>query len=457
MAESTYTLDQVRAATWVLSEALQTARADYVLVVCDEYTEDTALCLRTVGEAEVGARVEILTVPFDEQRAFSKCKAELPDKKLRKLVESASRVIILQRIASDVSYFRLNLLEYCQRSHQRRAASMPGVTLDYLPLCLGDLDKITQRCQHVADLMVRSTSARLVTRSVAGRELELSMRLGQHKPIKSTGRIEAGDWGNVPSGEIFIVPDQGTTKGMVAINGSLLDYPIPSGEDLVLRLRDGIVESPVAATGGTRSASSRLLFDEFGREVFSRCSELCELGIGTNEHITRFTGMQLFDEKILGTVHLGFGRNKQFGGNIDSPVHHDLVIRDPALFLDEIPVTQGGCFVLQESDVYPNWRTLRRNAIAPSSEIRAGPQTSARDGNTLFLKWMAPRSLTEQRTQVGDDETSAMAARILDLVEEEKEPIQVSRIPTILNGGVDDAAVSAVVALLARFRLIELT
>src|SRR5690606_16299914 len=53
---------------------------------------------------------------------------------------------------------------------------------------------------------------------------------------------------------------------------------------------------------------------------------LGELGIGTNPHIRVPTLKTLYDEKILGTVHLALGNSySSTGGTNDSAIHWDLV------------------------------------------------------------------------------------------------------------------------------------
>jgi aminopeptidase len=53
---------------------------------------------------------------------------------------------------------------------------------------------------------------------------------------------------------------------------------------------------------------------------------LGELGIGTNEGISRATGSILLDEKMAGTVHLALGRSyPETGGRNRSALHWDLI------------------------------------------------------------------------------------------------------------------------------------
>ena len=53
-------------------------------------------------------------------------------------------------------------------------------------------------------------------------------------------------------------------------------------------------------------------------------TNVAELGIGTNEKAI-LTGNILEDEKIFGTAHVAFGASAAIGGNIQVPVHLDVV------------------------------------------------------------------------------------------------------------------------------------
>jgi len=50
------------------------------------------------------------------------------------------------------------------------------------------------------------------------------------------------------------------------------------------------------------------------------------LGIGTKRGITRFTKNILFDEKMVGAIHLALGNAyKECGGTNESAIHWDMI------------------------------------------------------------------------------------------------------------------------------------
>jgi len=62
------------------------------------------------------------------------------------------------------------------------------------------------------------------------------------------------------------------------------------------------------------------------------CSNLAELGIGTNDKANRPDNV-LEAEKILGTIHLALGDNTGFGGVVAAPFHEDYVFYQPTVTL----------------------------------------------------------------------------------------------------------------------------
>ena len=70
-------------------------------------------------------------------------------------------------------------------------------------------------------------------------------------------------------------------------------------------------------------------------------TNVAELGIGTNEKAI-LTGNILEDEKIFGTAHVAFGASAAIGGNIQVPVHLDVVSLRPEVTVDGTPIVLEG-------------------------------------------------------------------------------------------------------------------
>jgi leucyl aminopeptidase (aminopeptidase T) len=72
---------------------------------------------------------------------------------------------------------------------------------------------------------------------------------------------------------------------------------------------------------------------------------LAELGVGTNDRAT-LTGNILEDEKILGTAHIAFGASAGIGGTVTVPVHLDVIVLEPSLWIGDTQVLGAGRWLL---------------------------------------------------------------------------------------------------------------
>ena len=75
----------------------------------------------------------------------------------------------------------------------------------------------------------------------------------------------------------------------------------------------------------------------------SNAKVVAELGIGTNHKVKKLKGVRK-DDAILGTIHVGFGKNNHIGGAMDSELHLDLMVKKPTLELDGSVIIAGGEF-----------------------------------------------------------------------------------------------------------------
>jgi aminopeptidase len=131
-----------------------------------------------------------------------------------------------------------------------------------------------------------------------------------------------GSFGNLPAGEAFVAPLEGTANGKLVMEwGPTRQLESP----MILTVKDGYVTDVSGE-------------DEYAEYLNIRLSErkengnIAELGIGTNDAAKRPDNI-LESEKILGTVHIALGDNSSFGGNVKTPFHQDFVFFKPTVTL----------------------------------------------------------------------------------------------------------------------------
>lgn len=214
-----------------------------------------------------------------------------------------------------------------------RVATMPGITPETLMRGLGaDYEAIARRTIKITELMTNASVARLTTEQGT----DITMPIDGIDAIASTGLIrEPGSYGNLPSGEAYMMPKEGASNGVVVVDGSFAGLGMmPRGETITMKVEDGYVTS---IEGGSAAAKLDELLKPHGKDGYN----LAELGVGTND-AAEIYGMILEDEKVMGTVHLAVGNNKSMGGTIGPQIHLDGIINKPNLWIDDTAVLLNG-------------------------------------------------------------------------------------------------------------------
>jgi leucyl aminopeptidase (aminopeptidase T) len=145
------------------------------------------------------------------------------------------------------------------------------------------------------------------------------------KALADTGKLkQAGSFGNLPAGEVFFAPLEGTARGSLVLEWAPtrhLDSPV------TLIVEEGSV---VGIQGADAYA------DVLRKKLAERRENgnVAEVGIGTNERATRPDNI-LESEKILGTIHIALGDNSTFGGRVKTPFHQDFVFFRPTVVLTD--------------------------------------------------------------------------------------------------------------------------
>jgi leucyl aminopeptidase (aminopeptidase T) len=214
-----------------------------------------------------------------------------------------------------------------------RIATMPGITEDMFfngPI-IADYAKVENLSRAVSACLDDAKTAELRTGS-ADNPCVLTMSLEGRKGIVSGGVYKnRGEGGNLPSGEAYIAPVEGSARGEVIIDGSFVGLGILSSP-LKLVFEKGLL---IKAEGNDAGRLEAMLGDN------AAARNLAELGIGTNDK-ARVTGIILEDEKIYGTVHIALGSNDTFGGSVAAGIHVDGIINRPQLLLDGKVIVSNG-------------------------------------------------------------------------------------------------------------------
>jgi leucyl aminopeptidase (aminopeptidase T) len=310
--------DLDRAVEAVVRDCLGVKSGEDVLVICNPRTQELGDRLRDEAQ-EVGADAVLAVIAERASHA-----AEPPDPVAAAM--AAADVVLAPTIQS------LSHTASRKAASDRgvRIATLPGVTEEMLARVMSaDMEALRRKGHAIAGALNAASEARITCANGSDLRLGLEGRAA----IPDAGELtEPGAFGNLPAGEGFIAPVEGTGEGRLVVDGSIAGI--------------GIVEEPVGLrvdaghlTDAAGAAGARLmeLLTEHGEEA----TNVAELGIGSNEKAV-LTGEVLEDEKILGTAHVAFGASAGIGGTVQVPVHLDCVVMKPEVSLDGEPIVRAG-------------------------------------------------------------------------------------------------------------------
>ncbi|UCC88414.1 MAG: hypothetical protein JSV81_03645 [Anaerolineales bacterium] len=198
-----------------------------------------------------------------------------------------------------------------------------------------DYRKIAADSQTFADLL--ATANEVTLRTAYGTDLRFSLAGRPGRADCGLYGTEPGSWGNLPAGEAYAIPLEGTGQGKLVAPAGW--YP-NLAEDMIFRIERGEV---VELTGGGAVGDRfRGLFNLGSDDPLYRARRnLAELGVGTNPN-ARKPDNTLEAEKIKGTVHIGIGDNIHMGGQVEADSHDDFVQPRPDLIFDGKAVILDG-------------------------------------------------------------------------------------------------------------------
>jgi len=268
------------------------------------------------------SKIDFLEIPIPKFNGD-----EPPDYAAEKML---SADVILMPLAKSLSWTRARR-EATQSG--ARIGSMPQITEDIILRTFTiDYESIKRRVNKIDDLFDAATKVKITTKLGTSLEVSVSGREGRGR----NGGIytSKGAWGNLPCGEAFIAPLEGSTNGVYWVDASQAGVGKVS-EPIKVTVEKGLA---VKFAGGNEARTLKKMLEEVADP---NAFNMAEFGIGCNDK-AKIVGITLEDEKVLGTCHVALGRNVFFGGTVDVGVHVDGVIKSPTIYFDNQRIMEEG-------------------------------------------------------------------------------------------------------------------
>ncbi len=304
----------ISAALRAMEAALELRPDDHVLVVGDE------VCGACPGAFAAAARRYGCRVSTFELPPTGRPLDEIPAA-LAALIPGPSVVVNAIPGHTAETPFRIAWLNLVERQGNIRMGHAPGISEDMMTGGSLDVDyrRMQLRERLMLDLLEGAETVRL--RSCLGTDLSVDVR---GRTFISDLKASPECCVNLPCGEIYCAPVEGSAEGVLVIDGPIGHEGLPP-MPVRIEVAAGLVKSVVCDDALWQERMSRHFRHDEGAAM------VCELGMGLNPG-ARLVGRMLEDEKALRTAHVAFGDNRGFpGGAVHSGMHLDCLVHLPTV------------------------------------------------------------------------------------------------------------------------------
>jgi leucyl aminopeptidase (aminopeptidase T) len=225
-------------------------------------------------------------------------------------------------------------------TNARRAASSKGVRIATFP---GITKDVMIRGMNANYKKIAALSIKLKEIFEKGKFIRVTAPAGTDISFSIEGRTayaskglfhSKGESGNLPTGETYLAPVEGTANGVFVVDGSMAGLGLIKNANIKIEVENGYATK---ISGGSLATKLKKMLDAVGKEA----RNIAEFGIGTNDS-AKLSGVLLEDEKVMGTIHIALGNNVSMGGSVNVPIHLDGVVKKPTVWLDDKLLMKDG-------------------------------------------------------------------------------------------------------------------
>ena len=210
-----------------------------------------------------------------------------------------------------------------------RVASMPLFIADMFyegGSMAADYTKVKLESDSLAKII--TAAKEVIVKTKGGTNVKFS--LVDKKGMSEAGLYtDKGGWGNLPAGEAYSTPLEGTGNGKLVVEKGWH----PNLEENMTIVFKGGSATEVLGGGKVGDELRNLLKPGTNEEPYTSRRNMAEFGIGTNPNATR-PDNTLESEKIRGTIHIAVGDNAHMGGRVHADLHQDFIQPKPDVWVD---------------------------------------------------------------------------------------------------------------------------
>lgn len=328
-------------------------------------------------------------------------------------------------------HYRMRVL-HASWGRRARLAHAPGMSAEMLKTVDTDYAAIGEQAQILSLALILGKRIEIVTTDSSRREHRLNVRVGgwAYPPGINDGMIREGSWSTLPPGEVNFVPRDG--DGRIVVNGSIPGKVLGPGEELLLTFHEGKLVSIEPEDSPVARYLYESQFNHAERRGDTNWSNLAEVGFGLNPAVQDLTGLGVVDEKKDHTIHIALGNSAGLGGDVESTIHCDMIIKKPTVYVNGRLIMKRGDWRINEGD----WRLDHRSVSVPVGwweslgQVGRSAARTEREGGRLTCVWNAGRGRWDS-APIGVEQTARLAARLYDLLPENGSPVGKDRLVSL--------------------------
>ncbi|MBI2907937.1 MAG: aminopeptidase [Chloroflexi bacterium] len=316
-------LEQTEAIRLIVDTCIRIKPEEDLLIVADDYARPRAIADAVAAAARArGAKVVYLVAPPKQNNA------EEPRKTTVAAMLAADAVFGAGEKVTPISGH--TAVHETLRARGGRLYATLGLSEDYLrkPFSERDIFEMKERAERLAQLFTQADVIKVTTPQ--GTDLTMSVKGRSGTVMHPINGVFLPDYAESP-----VAPVEGTASGTlvydVEVNGSghLLSTP------LVVRVARGRV-ADISGNPEDVARLSRIVATD------ADAGNIGEFAIGASHTVPRRPTGVRYDCAILGTAHIGIGRNVLLGGKSASRSHIDAIVTRPTVELDGKAIVRDG-------------------------------------------------------------------------------------------------------------------
>jgi leucyl aminopeptidase (aminopeptidase T) len=271
------------AAKLVLLDCLQLQPKQSMVLVSEVKQTHAALAFHSVATK---AQVEIISLQISDRQSGNPLLSPLS----RNLIQAADFALILLPKPDAES------LNWLRQQNRTRVILFPQIDHDTALSALEADRRVRDRSRKLADILTIGRALQLT----AANGTSLKMSIAQNRgTAEITPLLPEVQYVALPVGRAFVTPVVSSVQGEIFLNG-VAGGRSASSPPIYLKIVDGRIT--LIKGGKTANELRRRL-----RPSGANARMVVEIGFGLNDK-ARLGNSEFEDEKVLGTLHLGFGR-----------------------------------------------------------------------------------------------------------------------------------------------------